>query len=371
MATFPSSSPCVSACSCTEPLPVHTTPTISHDNKTVETCAQCNGIIVIPMPMPERTPPIFSSFRFFDLPPEVRDVVLAYFADVPPYPFLRVDKPHDIDVVNVDRGTTSKQPCHFGAQPDESLIRHFSIWEREHHPCKLPKEWQEYRDVTTTRKSLLSVSKAVRSEWAPTFYRTTTIHVGDTCPVRPEIYGIDPAPRRFEEAFLSKIEQPLLSCVRRLVYYPAWDRKLSVLGYYNSQQYSKFCGTRRLEAIVSRYPALSNLEKLSVFVRPQLYEPLPVNITSIFNRAQTRAYRHEWHWGMLDWKGVWQGFASSMARGTGLRNGLGVEREMGIDNSAGLSWRFPNGVIIWWRLEIERKSRDESPKAEKRGEESR
>ncbi|KAK5477195.1 hypothetical protein LTR26_008329 [Exophiala xenobiotica] len=321
--------------------------------------------------MPERTPPIFSSFRFFDLPPEVRDVVLAYFADVPPYPFLRVDKPHDIDVVNVDRGTTSKQPCHFGAQPDESLIRHFSIWEREHHPCKLPKEWQEYRDVTTTRKSLLSVSKAVRSEWAPTFYRTTTIHVGDTCPVRPEIYGIDPAPRRFEEAFLSKIEQPLLSCVRRLVYYPAWDRKLSVLGYYNSQQYSKFCGTRRLEAIVSRYPALSNLEKLSVFVRPQLYEPLPVNITSIFNRAQTRAYRHEWHWGMLDWKGVWQGFASSMARGTGLRNGLGVEREMGIDNSAGLSWRFPNGVIIWWRLEIERKSRDESPKAEKRGEESR
>jgi hypothetical protein len=144
-----------------------------------------------------------------------------------------------------------------------------------------------------------------------------------------------------------------------------------VLGYYNSRQYFDYCGIRGLEAIVSRYPALSKLEKLSVFVRPKRYEPLPVNITSMFNRAQTRTYRQEWRWGMMDWKGDWQGFACAMARGTGLWNGLGVEREMSIDNSARLSPRFGNGAVIWWKLKIERKSRDESPKTERRGEERR
>ncbi|KAK5427790.1 hypothetical protein LTR34_008732 [Exophiala xenobiotica] len=313
--------------------------------------------------MPERTPPIFSSFRFFDLPPEVRDVVLAYFADVPPYPFLRVDKPHDIDVVNVDRGTTCKQPCHFGAQPDESPIRYFSIWEREHHPWKLPKEWQEYRDVTTTRKSLLSVSKAVRSEWAPTFYRTTTIHVGDPCPARPEFVGIDPAPRRFEETFLCKIEQPLLSCIRRLVYYPARDRGTSALEPFNSIPFDDFSGIRELKAIVGKYRALGDLDELSLFFRPQPYEPLPVIITRMFNGTPTGTYRQTW--GVIDSKGDWQ------ALEYGVRNGFGVEREMGIGNSAGLPPRFGKSLVIWWKLKIERKSRDESLKTERRGGESR
>jgi hypothetical protein len=58
------------------------------------------------MPMPERARPICSSVRFFDLLPELRGMVLAYFADAPPYPFLRANKPHDIDVFNFDRGTT-------------------------------------------------------------------------------------------------------------------------------------------------------------------------------------------------------------------------------------------------------------------------
>ncbi len=90
------SSPCVSTCSCTEPL--HTAPTISHDNKIVETCALCNGII-----MPARPPPV-SPFRFLDLSPEVRGMILGYFAGVPPYPLLRANKPHAVDAVNVERG---------------------------------------------------------------------------------------------------------------------------------------------------------------------------------------------------------------------------------------------------------------------------
>ncbi len=241
-----------------------------------------------------------------------------------------------------------KQPGRFGAQPDESLIKHFSIWELENHP--LTKEWEEYRDVTTTRKSLLSVSKAVRFEWAPIFWRTTTIHVGDPRPARPDFLD-HVSPRRFEETFLSKIERPLLSCVRRLVYYPASDRVNLALGYLtdsmnDSPYMGHFSGIQELGQVVSRYPALSNLDKLSVFFRPQPQEPLPEYITRMFGNAPTSAYRQRW--GLMDSNQDWQGFARAMV--TGVLNGFGVEREMGIENPAGAG----NRAVIWWKLKIER-----------------
>lgn len=361
--------PSVSTCSCVSPL--LTTPAVSHENEIVVTCAQCNGIV----PEQHRTDEDTTTtpFPFSDLPLVAQRGVLECFEAVPPFPNIRTNKiwavsAWDIDgAISVSRSSLcfaallwaldaaiagihadiflQRMEFRFGAQPDQSLIRDINIGTLENHPAA--KEWKEYLDVAKTRKSLLSVSKHVRTEWAPRFWSTTTIHVGH--PVPGSAHNVSPS--LFEQTFLSKVEPRLLRFLRTVVYYPLTDR-VNLVGARLAQgdavgrsNTGHFKGMEELGEILMRHPDISNLANLSVF-----YRPLPQLIPDISEITLTADYYKQLRerWGLMDAAGSWRDFETAMSGG--LLKGMVVKKEVGVEKAEEGNVR----TLIWWKLTFAR-----------------
>ncbi|KAL6252406.1 hypothetical protein RBB50_000125 [Rhinocladiella similis] len=228
----------------------------------------------------------------------------------------------------------------FGSQPDQSLIRDIHIGTLENHP--LAKEWKEYLDVAKTRKSLLSVSKHIRVEWARLFWSTTTIHIGHGVPgsahhVSPEL---------FERTFLSKLEPRLLPFLRTIAYYPLADH-VNLVGIDLSHgstltsNTSYFSGLQELGEIFVRYPDLAHLTNLSVFYRP-LPQLVPAISEVTLHTDQYNRLRERWE--SMDKAGSWRHFEYAMSEG--LLKGLKVTKEIDINTPEEGNVR----TLIWWKL---------------------
>ncbi|KIW11476.1 hypothetical protein PV08_10776 [Exophiala spinifera] len=332
---FLASEPYMPPCGCTSPLAA--TPTVSAQNKVVIVCRKCDGVI-------EEQPPENTDnttpFPFSDLPLVAQRCILECFEFVPKYPYMQDVKPWEVSVWDIDRATVRPEFL-FGSQPDHSLIRDIHIGTMETHPAA--KEWKEFLEVAKTRKSLLSVSKHVRTEWAPRFWSTTTIHIGHQVPGSAH----NVSPQLFDETFLSKIEPQLLPFLRNIVFYPLVESVNAVgvriahgdtvgvanAGYFTSMQ--------ELGDILLRHRDLANLTNLSVF-----YRPLPQLIPRISEITLTANHYNQLRerWGFMDQAGSWRDFETALSQG--LLKGFKIKKEVGVKNPEEGTVR----TLIWWKL---------------------
>jgi hypothetical protein len=165
-----------------------------------------------------------ASFRFMDLPPEVRKMIYDCFATVP----------------TSDAGSD-----------------------------------EEFKAITKTRTSLLSVSRQINAEWSTTFFRTTTIIVHGP---RSEYQGFDGVgvytgrPLCFDKFFLKSASASTVCSIRRLCYDASIHgpfgtvnhRLASTVNFPNLRQFARILDRSRTD--------LSSLQAVELYARWQGYD---------------------------------------------------------------------------------------------------
>ncbi|EXJ60334.1 hypothetical protein A1O7_04486 [Cladophialophora yegresii CBS 114405] len=191
------------------------------------------------------------SFRFMDLPLEVRMGVYDYFVAAPK------------DAAGSDEGFSAI------TEAGKESHRCFPLQRRVDAGFV-----EELTIILKTRRSLLSVSHQINAEWSPVFFRTTTIIVHG--PILEYLHdgGVGTTTGRalgFEKFFLRSASASTLGNIRRLCY------DASIHGPFESVSYSKattvnFPNLRQFARILDRYRTdLSSLQEVELYARWQIW----------------------------------------------------------------------------------------------------